>query len=219
VKTSATGPRLRHAASHHPTIHSGARPPPCKPQMHDDRARPLTVAAFLSILSLASEANRTEGTMNVQELMTREVASCQAADPCSAAAKLMWDHDCGSIPVLGEDGRLAGIITDRDICMAAWMRDRSPAQIEIGSVMSRDLHVCTPTDTVAASERLMRANQIRRLPVVDRDRRLLGILSTADIVRGTKDGRGGTKRVSEEVAATLAAICQPRADSGASAHA
>src|SRR6185295_9031194 len=121
--------------------------------------------------------------MQVQELMTTNVATCRADDACSAAVRLMWDCDCGSVPVLDQDGRLAGMITDRDICMAAWSRDISPSAIPLSLVMSRELTVCSSTDDLAAAERSMRANQIRRLPVVDGDRRLLGILSLADIVR------------------------------------
>jgi CBS domain-containing protein len=158
-----------------------------------------------------------EATMKVDMLMTREVASCQGDDPCSAAARLMWECDCGAVPVLDSERRMAGIITDRDICMATWMQDRPPSAIPISAVMARDLSVCSPNDTVETAERLMRTRQIRRLPVVDEDRRLIGILSLADIVRAA-DGAGARSekldrmdRVQpQEVTATLADICQPR---------
>ena len=158
--------------------------------------------------------------MNVQEVMSKDVVSCRADDPCSAAVKLMWDCDCGVAPVLGNDDRIAGIITDRDICMAAWMQDCSPSAIRVSSVMSTDLSVCSPSDSVDAAEQTMRSRQIRRLPVTDRDRRLVGILSLADIVRASEDGRGRRKDLPrEDVAATLADICQPRRTAAASLHA
>jgi CBS domain-containing protein len=155
--------------------------------------------------------------MQVQELMTKNVASCSVADPCSVAVRLMWDCDCGAVPVLGHDGGLVGVVTDRDICMATWMQDCSPRAIPVSAVMSRDLCVCAPTDDVAAAEQRMRDRQLRRLPVVGADRRLIGILSLADIVREA-NGRGRKRIVPDEVAATLADICQPRPGVGISSR-
>lgn len=149
--------------------------------------------------------------MKVQELMTRDVATCRPDDTCGTAAKLMWDRDCGTVPVLDGDGRLAGMITDRDICMAAWMQDCSPSALGVSSVMSKNPAVCSASDSVESAERLMRSRQIRRLPVVDAERRLIGILSLADIVRAARAAGGRVGQViPEEVTATLADICQPR---------
>jgi CBS-domain-containing membrane protein len=105
------------------------------------------------------------------------------------------------------------MITDRDICMAALMRDRAPSAIPVADVMSRDLQACAPDDNVSAAEQTMRDHQIRRLPIVDRERRLLGVLSLADIVRATghHKGRGARPVAHEEVAGTLADICATRA--------
>jgi CBS domain-containing protein len=151
--------------------------------------------------------------MKVQELMTKKVAACRADDACNAAVKLMWDCDCGAVPVVGNDEKLAGMITDRDVCIAAWAQDRSPSAIPVSSVMSRDLCVCSPSDSVESAERLMRSRKVRRVPVIDAERRLVGILSLADVVRAADNGRGGRKAVApDEVAATLADICQPRQD-------
>ena len=149
--------------------------------------------------------------MKVQELMTREVVSCQMGDPCNAAVRIMWECDCGVVPVVREDGRLAGMITDRDICMACWMRDSPPSALAISSVMSSDVVFCSPSDTIESAERRMRERQIRRLPVVDGERKLVGILSLADIVRaaGKERGRQG-ELAPEQVTGTLADICQPR---------
>ena len=153
--------------------------------------------------------------MNVRELMTRDVACCRSDDTCARVAKLMWDCDCGAIPVRDDDGRLVGMITDRDICMATWMQDSAPSALRVSAVMSTDLSVCGPSDSVESAERLMRSRQIRRLPVVDTDRQVVGVLSLADIVRASEGGRGRARIVPEEVAATLAGICQPRPNTGA----
>jgi CBS domain-containing protein len=153
--------------------------------------------------------------MKIRDLMTKPVASVRASDSTAVAARLMWDCDCGAVPVLDDDGRAVAMITDRDICMAALMRDRAPSAIPVAEVMSRGLHCCGPDDDVSTAERVMRAQQIRRLPIVDGDRRPVGLLSLADIVRATDHhkGRGAADVPPEEVAGTLADICAtpPRA--------
>src|SRR5262245_22780974 len=147
--------------------------------------------------------------MKIRDLMTKQVASVRTTDSAAVAARLMWDCDCGAVPVLDDQGRAIAMITDRDICMAALMRDRAPSAISVSEVMSRDLKSCGPDDSVATAEKMMRTHQIRRIPIVDRERRLLGVLSLADIVRASERKRGRTTRVvaPEEVAVTLADIC------------
>jgi len=155
--------------------------------------------------------------MKIRDLMTKQVASVRATDSTAVAARLMWDCDCGAVPVLDDEGRVIAMITDRDICMAALMRDRAPSAIPVSEVMSRDLQFCGPDDNVSAAEQMMRAHQVRRIPIVDRERRPLGLLSLADIVRATdrQRGRGARQVAPEEVAGTLAEICAtPGRDAG-----
>ncbi len=145
--------------------------------------------------------------MLVSELMTREPARASADERLSAAAGRMWEHDCGALPVV-QDGRVVGMITDRDICMATWSRGLPPDAIEVISAMSTRLVSCQPTDTLEDVEKAMRSNQVRRLPVLSSDGRLVGIISLADIVTRAEttrshDGNGLTT--------TLAGICQPAA--------
>jgi len=149
--------------------------------------------------------------MRIRDLMTKQVASVRSADSTAVAARLMWDCDCGVVPVVDEEGHAVAMITDRDICMAALMRDRAPSAIPVADAMSRDLQSCGPDDEVATAEELMRMHQIRRIPIVDRDRRPVGMLSLADIVRATdrKKSRAAREVAPEEVAVTLADICAP----------
>ena len=148
--------------------------------------------------------------MKVRDLMTSGVASIDSDDSLSSAARMMWECDCGVIPVTRE-GRVLGVITDRDICMASWIRNQPLSELRISDSMSRELFSCSPDDNVSVAERLMQSRQIRRLPVIDREGHLVGILSLADIVRGTeRAGRGVSDVSSNEVASTLATICQPR---------
>jgi CBS domain-containing protein len=152
-----------------------------------------------------------EKPMLVSEIMTRQVATVRTNEKASTAAQLMWDCDCGALPVLDETGRAVAVVTDRDICMATLFQDRSPSQFPVSLAMSRDLHFCLPEHDVTTAEQRMRVRQIRRLPVLDADRRLVGIISLADIVRATarKKGRKGTLP-SDEVTATLLDICASR---------
>lgn len=148
--------------------------------------------------------------MKVRDLMTKSVAAIDSSDCLSSAARMMWECDCGAIPVTRE-GRVLGMITDRDICMASWIRNQPLSEISVADSMSRELYSCSPEDNVSIAERLMQSRQIRRVPVLDQQGQLVGILSLADIVRCTdRAGRGVSDVSSNEVAATLATICQPR---------
>lgn len=149
--------------------------------------------------------------MQVSEIMTREVTAIRTDDKASAAARTMWDCDCGALPVLDEDGRAVAIVTDRDICMATLFQDRPPSEFPVSLAMSRSLHSCLPEHDVTTAEQMMRANQIRRLPVLDADKRIVGMISIADIVRATGNTSGRDRGIpADEVAATLGDICAPR---------
>jgi len=131
--------------------------------------------------------------LEVGDLMTRNVAAVRASEPLSAAAQLLWDRDCGSIPVLEDQGeRVVAMVTDRDICMATWSRNAAPSALLVAEAMSPGLVSCGPMDSIDAAERAMRANQVRRLPVLDSERRLVGILSLTDIARVAR-GRSATR--------------------------
>lgn len=122
--------------------------------------------------------------LEVGDLMTRNVVSVRASEPLSTAAKLLWDYDCGVIPVLEDIGsRVVGMVTDRDICMATWSRNLAPSQILTSEAMSQGLVYCSPTDKIEAAEGIMRSRKVRRLPVLDADGRMVGILSLTDIAR------------------------------------
>jgi CBS domain-containing protein len=152
--------------------------------------------------------------MRVKQLMTGQVESCRSSQSLSDAARIMWERDCGFVPVTAEDGpALMGVITDRDICMATFTQGRAPGDIAIGSVMTRELHTCRPTDDIATAADLMRKAQVHRLPVVDARGDLLGVISLADIAReSAQEARAGSAEVSaSEVGRTVEAIRQPRA--------
>lgn len=155
--------------------------------------------------------------MKVEELMTRNVRTCKPRDSLSTAAQLMWDGDCGSIPVVSDDGstRVVGMITDRDICMAVHLRGRQPGDLAVGDVMSTRVHAVGPTEDLADAEAIMSEAQVRRLPVIDADQDLLGLISLADLAREA-DRKHKTNKppiTERDVGDTLTAICTPRGPS------
>jgi CBS domain-containing protein len=125
---------------------------------------------------------QTEDALLVKSIMTDAVGTCSPDDTLNAAAQRMWDLDCGAAVVL-QDGKLAGIITDRDICMAAYTKGQPLTAIRVGDIMSKPVRSCGPRDSLDRAAMLMADAQVRRLPVIDTERRLLGILSLADIAR------------------------------------
>lgn len=153
--------------------------------------------------------------MKVEQLMTREVRTCRTTDRLDTAARIMWERDCGVVPVVSDDGegpRVVGMLTDRDICVATYMQGRPLGEIPVASAMSKRLCSCRPSDTIVVALKVLQTNQLHRLPVVDANERLVGMLSLADIAREAAHEHGQkTKHVkAEEIATTLEAICQPR---------
>jgi len=157
--------------------------------------------------------------MRVQELMTKDVLACRESDSLERAAQLMWDGDVGAVPIVDADRRVLGIITDRDICMAAYTQGCRLAERTVGSVMSRQPFTCSPSDGVALAEEQMRRYQVRRLPVVDGGR-LAGMLSLNDlaIAAGNRKGGKGDRVSLDEVATSLARICQHRGQTALAAE-
>jgi len=150
--------------------------------------------------------------MHIEEVMTKDVRSCHATATLNEAARVLWDQDCGCVPIVDDNGSVIGMLTDRDICMAAYTRGARLGEIPIADVMSKQVISCGPNDYIDAAEALMKKHQIRRLPVVGFENQLLGILSLNDISRAARKGgdvhdRGLTAAAVED---TLATIGEPR---------
>jgi CBS domain-containing protein len=148
--------------------------------------------------------------MRVEEVMHHPVVTCCIDDHLGTAARLMWEQDCGALPVVDQDGRVRSMITDRDICMAAYTKGLRLDEIPVRSAMSQELFSCHSADRVSEAEKLMRENQVRRLPVVDAEGRPLGILTLNDLAR--EAGRvPGRRPVAADVdlLKTLAGVCGP----------
>lgn len=153
-------------------------------------------------------ADRQDRDMNVNELMSREPRAVRIGDRGDAAARVLWEADCGIAPVVDAAGVLVGVVTDRDLCMASYTQGRSLGEIPVTKVMVSTLRTCRPDDTVAAAMATMQQAQVHRLPVVDARNLLVGMLSTNDLVR-TANGRPAALD-SGSVMKCLAAIGAPR---------
>ena len=135
--------------------------------------------------------------MNVRELMTTAPVTVQPDATLGQVAVLMKQEDCGSIPVV-EDGRLVGIVTDRDIVIRGVAAGSDPKTQRVSTVMSADPVTIRPDDDLADAEKVMADRQIRRLPVVENGK-LVGIIVTAQIARAADKRKVGEtiKEISE----------------------
>jgi CBS domain-containing protein len=156
----------------------------------------------------------------VSDLMTSAVKSCGIHDTLQRAAQIMWENDCGVVPIVDDDGRLVGMITDRDICMAAYTQGQTLSQIHVSNAMAKDVHAVREIDPVEAAEDLMRRVRVRRVPVLDGEGRLKGILSMNDLARHADHsfGRKAKGLSGDSITETLAAICE-RHDAPSTNHA
>jgi CBS domain-containing protein len=148
--------------------------------------------------------------MKVSEICTKNPVSCGPDSDLSSVAWKMWEHDCGIIPVVDGNRMLVGVISDRDITMAAITKNRVPSAIHVREVMTGAVHSCHPGDNVLDALKTLAAYRIRRLPVIDGDSRLVGILSLSDVVHRTHiPGLGAEEIPAKEVLAALREVLTP----------
>jgi CBS domain-containing protein len=152
--------------------------------------------------------------MRVDQIMSRPVHVCLAEDSLARAAGLMWEHDCGSLAVVGGDGgsRIVGMITDRDVCMCALFEKQPLEGLQVSRAMSKRVRTCRPYDELPTAEEILRTARLRRLPVVDDNGGLVGMVTLADLAREASRERSTPQRDITEraVGHTLGGICRPR---------
>ena len=150
--------------------------------------------------------------MRVSEVMAHPAITCPVDTALDAPARLMWEFDCGIILVVGDDGRLVGVVTDRDICLGAYMHHQPLNLIPLGKVMSRPVISVHEGDDLTAAEHVLRDNRIRRLPVTDDQGRPVGVVSLHDVARtAVRTGRADHDR---EIVETVAAVSSSRESEG-----
>lgn len=134
--------------------------------------------------------------MLVSELMSNSVITISPDEPASLAARLLYRHNIGSIPVCTEDGKLKGVVTDRDIVLRCVAAENDPETTPVREIMTRGLITVSPKDDVREAARQMAESQVRRLPVVDSGR-LVGYLSIGDLAKTHMYDMEASKALSE----------------------
>jgi CBS domain-containing protein len=150
--------------------------------------------------------------MRVRDLMSQPAVTCHVNDTASTAAHLMRDHDCGMIVIVRDDGQLAGVVTDRDLCMAAFTQGRPLDEILVNSVMAQHVVTATPELKIIEAEQRMADHRVRRLPVVDGDGKPIGVIAVSDLAIECVQPDTPMRYGPLEIAHTLAAICEHRTD-------
>jgi len=149
--------------------------------------------------------------MKVEQIMTHDVVTCAPDDTLEVAARLMWERDCGAVPVV-RDGHVVAMLTDRDVAMAALLQGRPLHEIPVSGAMSQDVASCHRSDPVSLAVTILKRRQLHRLPVVDGDAELVGFLSLADVAREARreHGRSSPEVSDAQIAEAVEAIRQPR---------
>jgi CBS domain-containing protein len=145
--------------------------------------------------------------MKVQDIMTTATRACHASSNLAEAAMIMWENDCGIVPVLDGDSKVVGLITDRDICIASATKNRAPGDIQVMELITGNIASCKADDDIKTALKKMEDMRIRRLPVVSEDGSLQGILSISDIVQSAEDSKKKDAISYKDVVSTLKAIC------------
>lgn len=141
--------------------------------------------------------------MKIKHVMTKDPTCCLPSDTAQRAASIMRDENAGVVPVIDNEARkIVGVVTDRDLCMNVVAEGRDPRTTHVQNCMTATVVSCFSQDSVEKATELMRENQIRRIPVIDEEHRLLGIVSMADIV-----GRGNVR--TSETHETLKTVSAP----------
>lgn len=154
--------------------------------------------------------------MRIADVMSRPAVTCPTDAGLDSAARLMWEFDCGLVLVVQDDGRLAGVVTDRDICLAAYMHRKPLHHIPLAKTMVKQVITVHADDDLHVAEQLMRDNRLRRLPVIDGSGRPSGVISVDDLVRlAARDTR---TPVTREFVGTIAAVMAPRSKQPAPPH-
>jgi CBS domain-containing protein len=130
--------------------------------------------------------------MKVRDIMMSAPKYCRPDTNLAAAVEMMWTNDCGFLPVVDEGGRVAGVITDRDICIALGTRNQRASDVFVREVMTDRVYGCAAEDDIHTALATMEKHQVRRLPVVNLDGKLAGILSIGDVTLHAEK-KGGKK--------------------------
>lgn len=148
--------------------------------------------------------------MKVKEVMMGTPYTCPRETNLGAATEMMWKGGCGFLPVTGSDGKVCGVVTDRDICIALGTRNKLAGDIRVSEVTSNRLFACSPEDEIHVALLTMRDGKVRRLPVIDSEGKAVGVLSMDDVLLHAEPAGSGkvVELSTDEVVRTFRAINQ-----------
>jgi CBS domain-containing protein len=151
--------------------------------------------------------------MRVGEIMTTSPTCCLPSDSSSRAARIMKDMDTGFVPVIEDEKtrKVIGVVTDRDLCLEVVAEPKDPESVQVRDCMAGTVVSCTVDEDVEKALDLMRDNQVRRIPVVNREGTIQGILSLADVMNRLEVPPVKTKEVLKKISEPSDDASKPRA--------
>jgi CBS domain-containing protein len=147
--------------------------------------------------------------MRAHDLMTSPPITCHVNDPLTVAAQKMWNGDVGALPVVNDEGKLTGMITDRDICMAAYTQGRVLEDLLVNAAMATKVITASLDATITEIEELMAEHRVHRIPIIDEAGMPVGIVSMNDLAIESVQPDTAMEHGPSRIAYTLAAICAP----------
>jgi len=143
--------------------------------------------------------------MKVKEVMKTDVGFCSTEDSLMKCAETMLRLDCGVVPIVDDEGRVVGMLTDRDLCLAIVARNRKASDVKTKDLIRGEVIFCAANDKIETALRKLRRNQIKRIVVVGENERFIGIVSVSDILLGVRKD----KKLKKKIYATLKAVAKP----------
>jgi CBS domain-containing protein len=162
--------------------------------------------------ALRNSFERSVAKMKVGDVMTKTPASCRPETNLGSAVEVLWNRNCGILPVVDGDERVVSVITERDICIALGTRNRLPGELTVGEVATQRAICCGADEDFRSALGKMAGARVRRLPVVNTNGGLVGLLSMDDVVRRTnpKSTAKDNEPTSDEVVSTLKRLYTPQ---------
>lgn len=145
--------------------------------------------------------------MKVEDVMTTEIQCCDKNTSLDQIAAQMWEHNCGAIPVVDENSKPVGMVTDRDIAMCCTINHKAPWELQASTVLGdRSIYSCSQDTNIALAMNLMKNHKVRRLPVTDSEGTLVGLLSIDDAIARSENNRQAKELSYEITMNTLKAV-------------
>ena len=153
--------------------------------------------------------------MKIKHVMTKDPSCCLPSESAQHAASIMREEHAGIVPVIDNEQsrKIVGVVTDRDLCMSVVAEGRDPREVPVEQCMTTKVVTCSSDDSLERVTELMRENQIRRVPVINGGRELIGIVALADVVERTNIKTTQTHETLKKVSAPTEEPSKPRAAS------